>query len=102
MNREIAPFLGRWRDVAAQGQDALHLTERQEQVLTLLSVGLTTERIAAALGISPRTARAHIDVLKSKLAVARAREIPLAFRLRTGLDPVILTGLLELVRGVVG
>lgn len=70
------------------------LTKRQQEVLTLLAAGLTTAEIGARLGISKRTARAHIDVLKHKLAVQRSREVPLAYRRRTGLDPVILLGLL--------
>jgi DNA-binding NarL/FixJ family response regulator len=74
------------------------LTRRQEEVLTLLAVGMTASEIGEALGISARTARAHTDVLKQKLAVRRSREIPLAYRLRTGLDPIVVAGLLELVR----
>ena len=40
------------------------------------------------LGISPRTAKAHCDVLRQKLGVPRRRQIPVAFRLLTGEDPL--------------
>ncbi|WP_409020559.1 LuxR C-terminal-related transcriptional regulator [Brevundimonas vesicularis] len=36
------------------------LTERQRQCLTLASAGLTSSRIAAALGLSPRTVDEHL------------------------------------------
>jgi hypothetical protein len=34
--------------------------------------------------------------------VRRSREIPLAYRLRTGLDPIVVAGLLELVQFAAG
>jgi len=48
---------------------------------------LTDEEIGLRLGISPRTARAHVDALKHKLGVPRRREIPGAFHRLTGMDP---------------
>ena len=36
------------------------LTDRQRQCLTLASGGLTSSRIAAALGLSPRTVDEHL------------------------------------------
>ncbi|HAD84228.1 MAG TPA: LuxR family transcriptional regulator [Brevundimonas sp.] len=36
------------------------LTDRQRQCLTLASEGLTSSRIAAALGLSPRTVDEHL------------------------------------------
>jgi DNA-binding CsgD family transcriptional regulator len=68
----------------------LALTIRQSQVLGFLSMGLTAAEIGGRLAISPRTARAHIEVLKQKLGAARARELPMAYRRATGLDPVAL------------
>jgi DNA-binding CsgD family transcriptional regulator len=62
------------------------LTQRQRQVVELIAKGRSNEEIGALLGISARTARAHADILREKLAVRR-REIPLAYRRRTGLDP---------------
>jgi DNA-binding CsgD family transcriptional regulator len=63
------------------------LSPRQKQVLTLLAGGRTEDEIGERLGISPRTARAHVDALKRKLGVSRRREIPSAFHRLTGQDP---------------
>jgi DNA-binding CsgD family transcriptional regulator len=63
------------------------LSHRQKQVLTLLAAGLTDDEIGLSLGISARTARAHVEALKGKLGVARRREIPSAFHRLTGMDP---------------
>ena len=63
------------------------LSNRQKQVLLLLADGLTDDEIGLRLGISPRTARAHVEALKRKLGVARRREIPSAFHRITGMDP---------------
>ena len=69
-------------------EGVVHFTERQYQVLRLLAMGHTADEIGAAIGISTRTARAHIDVLRSKLGVARQRQIPMAYRVLTGRDPL--------------
>lgn len=65
----------------------VELSHRQRQVLLLLATGLTDEEIGPQLGISPRTARAHVEALKRKLGVARRREIPSAYHRLTGKDP---------------
>jgi len=75
-------------DAAEVGRD-IKLTARQTQVLCLIAMGQTYEEVGLALGISPRTARAHADVLRSKLGVARQREIPMAYRRLTGHDPLV-------------
>ena len=49
---------------------------------------LTREQARAQLGISPRTAKAHCDVLRQKLGVPRRRQIPAAYRALTGDDPL--------------
>jgi DNA-binding CsgD family transcriptional regulator len=64
----------------------LRLTARQRQVLVLLARGLTAAEIGHHLSISPRTARAHLDVLRQKLDVPRVRELPAAYRWHTGRD----------------
>ena len=64
------------------------LTERQRQVVELIAMGLSNEEIGAQLGISPRTVKAHSDVLRHKLGVSRRRQIPVAYRLLTGVDPL--------------
>ena len=63
------------------------ITDRQRQVIELIAAGCSNEEIAQRLGISPRTAKAHCDVLRQKLGVARRRQIPVAFRTLTGQDP---------------
>ena len=64
------------------------ITDRQRQVVELIASGCSNEEIAAALHISPRTAKAHCDTLRTKLGVSRRRQIPAAYRARTGRDPL--------------
>ena len=64
------------------------ITDRQRQVVELVAAGLSNEEIGERLGISPRTVKAHCDVLRQKLGVARRRQIPVAYRLLTGIDPL--------------
>ena len=66
----------------------LKVTDRQRQVVELIAAGCSNEEIGERLGISPRTAKAHCDVLRQKLGVARRRQIPVAYRLITGDDPL--------------
>ena len=72
------------------------LTERQRQVVELIALGCSNEEVGERLGISARTAKAHCDVLRQKLGVPRRRQIPLAYRLLTGDDPLAQS--LELAR----
>ena len=69
------------------------ITERQRQVVELIAAGCSNVEVAAHLGISPRTAKAHCDVLRQKLGVNRRRQIPVAYRELTGRDPLSRTGL---------
>jgi LuxR family transcriptional regulator, maltose regulon positive regulatory protein len=64
------------------------LTERQRQVVELIARGCSNDEMGQKLGISPRTAKAHCDVLRQKLGVPRRRQIPAAFRALTGEDPL--------------
>ena len=64
------------------------ITERQRQVIELIAAGCSNDEVGERLGISPRTAKAHCDVLRQKLGVARRRQIPVAYRLLTGEDPL--------------
>jgi len=68
-------------------------TPRQRQVVELIANGFSNVEIAGRLGISPRTAKAHSDILRGKLTVGRRRQIPAAFRELTGEDPHALEGL---------
>jgi DNA-binding CsgD family transcriptional regulator len=65
----------------------IRFTERQRQVIDLIARGCSNVEIAAQLGISPRTAKAHADILRTKLGVPRRRQIPLAYRNATGVNP---------------
>jgi DNA-binding CsgD family transcriptional regulator len=67
---------------------AFVLTERQLQVIELIARGCSNDEVGLRLGISPRTAKAHCDVLRQKLGVPRRRQIPAAFRTLTGEDPL--------------
>jgi len=69
-------------------RDTASITPRQRQVIRLIAEGLSNEELGVELGISPRTAKAHCDVLRMKLGVQRRRQIPLAYRLLTGDDPL--------------
>ena len=64
------------------------ITERQREVVALIAAGCSNDEVGTRLGISPRTAKAHCDVLRQKLGVRRRRQIPVAFRLLTGEDPL--------------
>jgi len=64
------------------------LTERQMQVVALIALGCSNDEVAVRLGISARTVKAHCDVLRQKLGVPRRRQIPAAFKLLTGQDPL--------------
>jgi ATP/maltotriose-dependent transcriptional regulator MalT len=69
-------------------QRGLRITERQREVVELIAAGLSNDEVGERLGISPRTAKAHCDVLRQKLGVSRRRQIPVAYRLLTGEDPL--------------
>ncbi len=64
------------------------ITPRQREVVALIAAGCSNDELGARLGISPRTAKAHCDVLRQKLGVRRRRQIPIAFKLLTGEDPL--------------
>lgn len=64
------------------------ITPRQREVVALIAAGCSNDEVGARLGISPRTAKAHSDTLRQKLGVRRRRQIPVAFRLLTGEDPL--------------
>lgn len=60
------------------------LTPRQVEVLRLMAEGLTNAQIARRLGVTPNTARIHVENVRQRLgattrieAVARGRELGL-------------------------
>ena len=78
----------------------VHFTPRQRQVVELIAAGYSNIEIGRRLGVSARTAKAHCDVLRRKLDVLRRRQIPAAYRLVTGDDP--LPALADLEQVVAG
>src|SRR5438128_1943259 len=52
------------------------ITDRQRQVIELIAAGYSNEEVGRRLGISPRTAKAHSDVLRQTLRCARRRPHP--------------------------
>jgi DNA-binding CsgD family transcriptional regulator len=68
--------------------DPPSLTERQREIVFLIAAGCSNVEVGARLGISPRTAKAHSDVIRQKLGVTRRRQIPAAYRALTGEDPL--------------
>jgi DNA-binding CsgD family transcriptional regulator len=64
------------------------ITARQREIVALIAAGCSNDEVGLRLGISPRTAKAHCDVLRQKLGVSRRRQIPIAYRLLTGEDPL--------------
>ena len=64
------------------------ITPRQREVVALIAAGMSNDEVGACLGISPRTAKAHSDVLRQKLGVSRRRQIPYAYLSLTGDDPL--------------
>jgi DNA-binding NarL/FixJ family response regulator len=74
--------------LTATTQTAAPLTPRQREVVALIAAGCSNHEVGERLGISPRTAKAHSDTLRTKLGVSRRRQIPVAFRVLTGEDPL--------------
>jgi DNA-binding CsgD family transcriptional regulator len=74
-------------DPVTQRRDTA-ITDRQREIVALIAAGCSNDEVGARLGISPRTAKAHCDVLRQKLGVTRRRQIPMAFRILTGEDPL--------------
>jgi DNA-binding CsgD family transcriptional regulator len=75
-------------DVATPRRNEAPITPRQREVVALVAAGYSNDEVALRLAISPRTAKAHCDVLRQKLGVKRRRQIPMAYRLLTGEDPL--------------
>jgi DNA-binding NarL/FixJ family response regulator len=59
----------RRRRIPIRGRRGVELTDREWEVLELMSEGLSTEEIAARLFISPVTVRTHVSSILRKLQV---------------------------------
>ena len=57
-------------------------------MIVLIAAGCSNDEVSERLGISPRTVKAHCDVLRQKLGVRRRRQLPIAYRSLTGEDPL--------------
>ena len=64
------------------------ITARQREVIALIAAGCSNDEVSERLGISPRTVKAHCDALRQKLGVRRRRQLPIAYRILTGEDPL--------------
>src|ERR1044072_8352669 len=64
------------------------ITDPQREVIVLIAAGCSNDEVGERLGISPRTVKAHCDVLRQKLGVRRRRQLPIAYRSLTGDDPL--------------
>lgn len=81
-------LIERRRRAAAAAERLIELTPREREVLELLADGAGQMEIAAALVISPETARTHVQRILRKLDVHSRREaVELVADLRTNLGP---------------
>jgi two-component system response regulator DevR len=86
MARKLAArVIQRFAQVAGRARNAGDglvdgLSEREEEVLKLLSDGLTDREIAAVLGISPRTVQNHVSRILGKLQVHNRAEAARVYR----------------------
>ena len=72
----------------ASVERAPSITNRQRDVIVLIAAGYSNDEVSEQLSISPRTVKAHCDVLRQKLGVRRRRQLPIAYRSLTGEDPL--------------
>jgi DNA-binding NarL/FixJ family response regulator len=83
MPRRIASGLVKELARPQTGREIGGLSGREEEVLRLISDGLTDREVGEALGISPRTVGRHVGNILAKLGVRNRAEA--ARRLREGL-----------------
>jgi DNA-binding NarL/FixJ family response regulator len=63
------------RGGAAAGANLSSLTEREQEVLTLIAEGLTNKQIGEQLSISPKTVARHRDNITKKLKLSSRAEL---------------------------
>jgi len=71
--RAIAAYVERCQD--AGDLTAPELTEREREVLQMVAEGRSTQEVAAALGISPRTAETHRGNMTRKLGLKTQTDV---------------------------
>lgn len=69
----VEDFLKRGNITSESGPS--HLTEREQEVLTLIAEGLTNKQIGERLGISPKTVARHRDKITKKLDLSSRAEL---------------------------
>lgn len=69
----------RWTELMNSGPARTCLTQREEIALRMIAAGKSDEEVGAALGITARTVRFHIDNVKIKLGVANRTHAVLKF-----------------------
>jgi DNA-binding NarL/FixJ family response regulator len=70
LERSALAELGRFAQRAREGSSVeATITEREREILSLLSEGFTTQQAGRRLGISPRTVETHVAKLYRKLSV---------------------------------
>lgn len=74
------------RPADPKGLDVDRLTERDKRVLCLLALGMSNRRIAAALGIAPRTVLHSINAAYGELCVHSRTELSVWVRERNLID----------------
>ena len=68
-NASLSDLLRTMRSSLERRADLVPLTQRQHEVLLLLADGLDNAQIALSLGITQRTARAHVSSVLERLGV---------------------------------
>jgi len=80
----MLPLMAREREVRREAAERLStLSEREREVLGLLTTGLRNDAIAQRLGISPQTVQTHVRNILAKLGVHSKLEA-VAFAVRHG------------------
>lgn len=62
------------------------LTDRQLEAARLAAEGLTAKEIGQVMGVSPRTVKQHLTVVRHKLGVEKKRHLYKALKERDLLD----------------
>ena len=83
--RDLPSLVDRLRERTAPARDdrmlMRSLTDRERETLALLADGLSTQEVAARLGISPLTVQSHVKNILSKLGVhTKVEAVRMAWR----------------------
>lgn len=68
------------------------LTRRQNEVVTMVALGLTNEQIARRLGLSSRTVRKHIEGLFARTGARSRTELAVHFKESAGSGLSLFSG----------